>query len=191
MGISHGKGGQPRTFYPNRIKKICGLLDNTHWKSGRLRRQVRCVTAVWLLCLHRFHFKCFLTYLELDSSRIRIQVKVKLSLCLTKHHAMKTYWEWRYSSTHSLTSALDGGEWSASHPGRFIPRERAARTHSIGGWVSPKSCLDTVSKGKFPSPRRESNPDHPLVQPVASRYTRNTELTFRYVNHKGDSILEL
>jgi hypothetical protein len=37
--------------------------------------------------------------------------------------------DWRYSSTHSLTSALDGGEWSASHPGRFTPRERAPRIH--------------------------------------------------------------
>jgi hypothetical protein len=37
--------------------------------------------------------------------------------------------EWRYSSTHSLTSALDGGEWSASRPGRSIPRERASSTH--------------------------------------------------------------
>jgi len=29
--------------------------------------------------------------------------------------------EWRYSSTHSLASALAVGEWSASRPGRFIP----------------------------------------------------------------------
>jgi hypothetical protein len=29
--------------------------------------------------------------------------------------------EWRYSSTHSLTSALDAGEWSASRPGCFNP----------------------------------------------------------------------
>jgi hypothetical protein len=36
-----------------------------------------------------------------------LSVKVKLFLFLTKHHAMG---EWRYSSTHSLTSALDGGE---------------------------------------------------------------------------------
>jgi hypothetical protein len=28
--------------------------------------------------------------------------------------------EWRYSSTHSLTSALDGGEWSASHGQLYI-----------------------------------------------------------------------
>jgi hypothetical protein len=27
--------------------------------------------------------------------------QVPSSLCLTKHHAMKTYWGWRYSSTHS------------------------------------------------------------------------------------------
>jgi hypothetical protein len=33
-------------------------------------------------------------------------------------------------------------------------------THWVGGWVSPKAGLDTVSKRKIPSPRRESNPDH-------------------------------
>jgi hypothetical protein len=37
--------------------------------------------------------------------------------------------EWRNSSTHSLTSALHGGEWSASRPARFTPRERARGTH--------------------------------------------------------------
>jgi hypothetical protein len=78
------------------------------------------------------------------------KVKVKLSLCLTKHHAMKTYSEWRYSSIHSLTSALDGGEWSASRL-----REKAHGTHWIGGWVDPRSVLDAVVKRKIPSPRRE------------------------------------
>jgi hypothetical protein len=29
-----------------------------------------------------------------------------------------------YSPTHSLTSALDGGEWSDSLTGHFTPRER-------------------------------------------------------------------
>jgi hypothetical protein len=33
--------------------------------------------------------------------------------------------EQRYSSTLSLTSALDGGEWSTPHPGRFTPRKDA------------------------------------------------------------------
>jgi hypothetical protein len=34
-----------------------------------------------------------------------------------------------------LTSALVGGEWSTSRPGRFNPRERPPGTHWIGGWV--------------------------------------------------------
>jgi hypothetical protein len=86
---------------------------------------------------------------------------VHLSLCLTKHHDIKTYWEWRYSSTHSLVCELYGGEWSASHPGRFIPRERAAGTHWIIGWVGPRAGLVMVSKRKIPRPRRQSNPDRP------------------------------
>jgi hypothetical protein len=79
--------------------------------------------------------------------------------------------EWMYSSTHSLTSALDEGEWSASCPGRFTSRERAPATHWIGGWVGPRAGLDAVSKGKIPSSHKDSKPDHPIVQPVVSRYT--------------------
>jgi hypothetical protein len=71
--------------------------------------------------------------------------------------------EWKYSSTHSLTSALDGGEWSASRPGRFIPRERIPGTHWIGGWVGPRAVLDAVVKRKIPSPRRELNPGTSIV----------------------------
>jgi len=63
-----------------------------------------------------------------------------------------------YSFTHSLNSALDGGEWSASRPGRFAPREKAPGTHWIGGWVGPSVVLDAVVKRKIPRPRRESNP---------------------------------
>jgi hypothetical protein len=76
-----------------------------------------------------------------------------------------------YSSIHFLTSALDGGEWSASRPGRFTPRERAPGTAWIGGWVGPRAVLYAVVKRKIPSPRRESNPRTPIVQSVAQRYT--------------------
>jgi hypothetical protein len=38
---------------------------------------------------------------------------------------------------HSLTLAVDAGEWSSSCPGHFTPRERAPSTHWIGGWVDP------------------------------------------------------
>jgi hypothetical protein len=45
-----------------------------------------------------------------------------------------------------LTSALVGGEWSASRPGRFTPEERAPGTHWIGGWVDPRASLDEIEK---------------------------------------------
>jgi hypothetical protein len=79
--------------------------------------------------------------------------------------------EWRYSSTHSLTTALDGGEWSASRPGRFTPRERAPVTHWIGDWGGLRAVLDAVVKRKISSLRRVSNPRTPIVQPIAQRYT--------------------
>jgi hypothetical protein len=71
-----------------------------------------------------------------------------------------------YSSTHYLTSAPDGGEWSASRPGRFTPSEGEPGTNSVGGWVGPRAVLDMVMR-KIPSPYRESNPRTPIVQPVA------------------------
>jgi hypothetical protein len=76
---------------------------------------------------------------------------------------MKAYWgDWRYSPTHSLTSALDGGEWSASRFGRFTLRKRAPGTHWIGGWVGPRTVLDAVvlEKNSQPPPGIEpQNPD--------------------------------
>jgi hypothetical protein len=48
-----------------------------------------------------------------------------------------------------LTSELDGGEWSASRPGRFTSREIAPCTHWIGGWVGPRVGLDDVEKRKI------------------------------------------
>jgi hypothetical protein len=43
-----------------------------------------------------------------------------------------------------LTLALAGGEWSASHPAHFTPRERTPSTHCIGGWVNLRASLDNV-----------------------------------------------
>jgi hypothetical protein len=47
-----------------------------------------------------------------------------------------------------LISALTGGEWSASRPGRFNPWERAPGTHWIG-WVDARAGLDDVEKRKL------------------------------------------
>jgi hypothetical protein len=67
----------------------------------------------------------------------------------------------------SLTSALDGGEWLASRPSHFTPRERAPGTPWIGGWVGPRAILDVVVKRKIPSPCQEWNPRTLIIQPVA------------------------
>jgi hypothetical protein len=45
-----------------------------------------------------------------------------------------------------LTSALVGGEWSPSRPGRFIPREKAPGNHWIGGWVDPRTFKRSVKE---------------------------------------------
>jgi hypothetical protein len=88
-----------------------------------------------------------------------IRRTVELSLCFNwaRRHEY-VLGEWWYSSTPSLTSALDGGEWSASRPGRFTRRERAPRIHWIGGWMGTRAVLDAVVKRKISSPCWVSNP---------------------------------
>jgi hypothetical protein len=120
---------------------------------------------------------------EIWSTSIRASCKVGITPTRTVHkvvpvlsfnwapHHEGVLGEWKYSSAHSLTSALDGGEWSASRPCRFTPSERALGTHWIGSWVGPRVVLDAVVKRKIPSPCRESNLRTPIVQPVAQRYT--------------------
>jgi hypothetical protein len=79
--------------------------------------------------------------------------------------------ERRYSSYSFTTSALDGGEWSASRPSRALPPgERTSGTHWTGGWVGPRAGW-TRDRGKILSPCRGSNPDHLVVQPVVRHYT--------------------
>jgi hypothetical protein len=91
--------------------------------------------------------KKFSEEFKMLTSLLILKVKVKLSLCFNwaPHHE-GVLGEVKYSSTHSLTSALDGGEWSASRPGRFTPKERAPGTHWIGGWAGPTGVLDAVVK---------------------------------------------
>jgi hypothetical protein len=84
---------------------------------------------------------------------------------------MKAYWGSTGIAPHILTSALDGGEWLGSRPGRLTPRERAPGTHWIGSWVGPKAVLDTVVKRTIPSPCWESSPRTPIIQPIDQHYT--------------------
>jgi hypothetical protein len=50
----------------------------------------------------------------------------------------------------------------------------------LGG---PQAILEAVVKRKIPSPRRESNPRTPIVQPVAQRYTDFLTLFLYYLEN--------
>jgi len=60
---------------------------------------------------------------------------------------------------HSLTSILDGCEWSASHPSHFTPRKGAPGTHWIDG--------TQYQSEKFPTP---AGIQAPIVRPVVTVY---------------------
>jgi hypothetical protein len=69
-----------------------------------------------------------------------------------------------------LISAVVGGKWSVSRPGRFTPGDKFPDAHRKRGWVGPKTGLDDVGKRKFltlPGLELRSL----VVQPVANRYT--------------------
>jgi hypothetical protein len=79
---------------------------------------------------------------------------------------MKTYWEWRCSSTildRDTTRRL-----SASGLCRFSLGERAPGSHWIEGWVGLRAGLDIVElrKVSYPAWNRTS-----AVRPVARRNT--------------------
>jgi hypothetical protein len=70
--------------------------------------------------------------------------KVVPVLFLTEHHPMKVYWGngGIVALIFSLTSALNGGEWSASHPGRFTPGKEPWHPldRRLGGFQSRSGC---------------------------------------------------
>jgi hypothetical protein len=86
------------------------------------------------------------------------KIKTKLFLCLTKYHFMKAYCGSGGIVHAFLTSALDGGGWSASRSGFFILKERAPATHWIGGWVGPSAGMNPVVGREISSPCRVWNP---------------------------------
>jgi hypothetical protein len=95
------------------------------------------------------------------------KVKRKLSLGLSKYHAMKTYGGVDIQPHAFLTSALNRCEWSASRSGRFKPEGKTLpHIHCIGGWVGHGAGMDAVTM------RRnliiDSAGDRsPVIQPVA------------------------
>jgi hypothetical protein len=103
--------------------------------------------------------------------RGRKKVKVRLSLRFffrTPRHE-DILGEWRYSSTHSLTSALDGGEWSASRPRPLYPQGKSPwypLDRRLGGPHSRSEC-----GGEEKNSQHLVGFEPPIIQPVAQRCT--------------------
>jgi hypothetical protein len=102
--------------------------------------------------------------------------KVKLSLCLTKHDAMKTYWGSGGITLHILDLG-NRWRWVVSFTSRpFTSREIALGTHWIGGWVDPRVDLDAVVKRKR---RLLRNTKHTVdLDTCCARYARNFATDF-------------
>jgi hypothetical protein len=81
--------------------------------------------------------------------------EIKVSCPATRHGG--TWGERRYSSYSYLTSALDGGEWSASRPGRALTPGKGP----LIPWVGPRFGLDAEARRKILCLCRGSNPDRP------------------------------
>jgi hypothetical protein len=60
-----------------------------------------------------------------------------------------------YSSTLSLTLALDRGGWSAPQPWPLYHQGKRSGTHCIGGWMGPRAGLNRCGKSR---PHRDSIP---------------------------------
>jgi hypothetical protein len=77
--------------------------------------------------------------------------------------------ERRYSSCSFLTSALYGGEWSASRPGRALPpgKEPPVPIGQEAGWA-PEPVWTQGLEEKSSAPAGDRTP---VVQPVVRHYT--------------------
>jgi hypothetical protein len=95
------------------------------------------------------------------------------SWALTEYHAIKAYCG--SGGIPPRISALDGGEWSASSPGHFTPREGTPATHWIGGWVVPRAGINAGGEEKNSQPLPGLEPS--IIQPKGSQlsYVRSTE----------------
>jgi hypothetical protein len=85
--------------------------------------------------------------------------------------------ERRYSSYTFMTSALDGGEWSALRPGRALPPGKGPPL-PIGqeaGWA-PEPVWTQWLEEKSSCLCQESNLDRLIIQSVARHYTDSATL---------------
>jgi hypothetical protein len=88
---------------------------------------------------HQFHATAMFTVLN-TQKKVSFNVEIILSikkLKLSHYTPRRRLGERRYSSYSSSTSTLDGGQWSASRPGRALPPGKIPPVHIVqeAGWA--------------------------------------------------------
>jgi hypothetical protein len=85
-----------------------------------------------------------------------------------------------------LTSALVGGEWSASRSCHFTPGGRTPDVHSIGVWVGTRAGLNHMEKRKFlPLPGLAL---WPLLRPARSQSLFRLYYTGSCIFHRKNKL---
>jgi hypothetical protein len=112
--------------------------------------------------LHGMQWDCFTLY------------TVAAKSCPTTRHGGA--WE-RYSSYSFSITALDGGEWSASRPGRALAPRKGPTVPTVqeAGWAPEPVWTQRLEEKSFCLCRR-SNLDRPVVQPVARQHSTSSNL---------------
>jgi hypothetical protein len=108
----------------------------------------------------------------------RTPVSAKIIIMYPQHKLNKFNYtprrslERRYSSYSFSTSALDGGEWSVSRPGRALAPKKGPPVPIVQetGWAPQPVWTQKLEEKSFRL-CRGSNLDQPEVQPVARHYT--------------------
>jgi hypothetical protein len=117
--------------------------------------------------LIRSHFSFYLQSINFSEYLSLFQVvrKVKLS----RYTPWRRMGERRYSSYSYLTSALDGGEWSAWRPGRALPLRKGPPLPIVqeAGWA-PEPVWTQGLEEKSSAPVGDRTP---FVQSVVRHYT--------------------
>jgi hypothetical protein len=101
---------------------------------------------------------------------------------------MKAYGEVDLQIRIFLTSALAGGEWSASRPCRFTPGERAPGTHWIGGWGGEKNINQNLVQKEIKRRLNSGNACYHSVQKLLSSRLLSKSVKIRNYNFAGGSV---
>jgi hypothetical protein len=128
----------------NRTLKFCSVLGFSYSKcveTERKRENKKLLETAWTAGeTNLLRIVGISTHTEIFNHLKHLKVKLKLSLCLIKQHAVKVYWGSKCIPPLFSISTLDEGEWSVLRSWHFTRGERGFYAHWIGPRAGVKMC---------------------------------------------------